>query len=204
MFTLPPTFSFNAGHSAAMLLSTFPSVVVTSFDACIHRYTLAAVGRLHSIFGESRHSLTCAMSGVGVPHYLETLVPSSPGTYSAALVDGGHLYDVAFADIVNSARALRPGGVLVVDDCSLSLEDATARLWATSGYEFHVSLAFKHAVAMGIVTTLQGDVCGDCGLCVGVVDRTIEAEEARELLAFVPDEKVPAAFEDHEGEHEDL
>ena len=89
--------------------------------------------------------------------------------YDVVFVDAGHLYRMAWLDILNAAPYAKPGSIVIVDDCSTDLYNrADGKLLAeVDSYKFHVGLAFRHAVAMGIVEPLCGDVNGDVSLCVG-------------------------------------
>lgn len=42
----------------------------------------------------------------------------SGGDYDLCYVDGGHTWDVAHADVVNYGSMVRPGGLLLIDDCA--------------------------------------------------------------------------------------
>ena len=44
---------------------------------------------------------------------------------------------------------------------------------------YHVSLAFRHAVALGVVTPLSGDVCGDADFCLGRIRMHEAAKQFR-------------------------
>lgn len=87
-------------------------------------------------------------------------------------VDGGHMLDVALADIVNFKKLAKPGALLLVDDCDI--RSGTGRLFSpsplTSG---PVSQAVSRAVDEGIVNIFdrhirfEGGGAGPRGVCVG-------------------------------------
>jgi predicted O-methyltransferase YrrM len=170
---------FNAGHSSGMFLSTFPDVTVTSVDICHHAYTRPAYDRLRELFPGGRLTLHCGNSVKVVPK----LADEDPGLLAAhdtVFIDGGHLYVVAFHDLLAAAPYAKPGALVVVDDCSTNMhrrEDGSDP--ADAVFEYHVSLAFQHAVALGIVEPLKGDVCGDANVCLG----RYRKHETAELLA---------------------
>tara|TARA_B110000971_G_C19681353_1_gene351239 strand:+ start:193 stop:450 length:258 start_codon:yes stop_codon:yes gene_type:complete len=58
-----------------------------------------------------------------------------------------------------------------VDDCTTNIFERKGSAGKFLGdfniYELHVGMAWRHLVALGVVEPLQGDVCGDCDLCIG-------------------------------------
>ena len=110
--------------------------------------------------------LTCGESMRSLPTLTRT--PSNENAFHAVLIDGGHLYVNAFMDIINGARAALPGALVLVDDCSTSPHSprGSGSRPDLGVYELHVSLAFGHAVALGVLEPLRGDVCGDADLCL--------------------------------------
>ena len=58
---------FNAGHSAAMVLSSFPQARVKSFDICAHAYVDPNAKLLEAKFGPGRFGLTCGDSRMSIP-----------------------------------------------------------------------------------------------------------------------------------------
>ena len=113
---------FNSGHSAGMVLTTFPKVKVTSFDLCGHWYCEPAHEELVRVFGEDRHELVCGNSHISILDYVKDK-PESLLEYDAVFVDGGHFYLDTLMDILDTAKYAKPGALLVVDDC-------TTNLWA--------------------------------------------------------------------------
>jgi len=89
--------------------------------------------------------------------------------YDFVFIDAGHLYVDAWLDILNAAPYAKPGAIIVVDDCSTDLYNRADNLILAEHnvYEFQVSMAWRHAVAIGIVEPMGGDVNGDADLCVG-------------------------------------
>ena len=113
---------FNSGHSAGMVLTTFPTVKVTSFDLCRHWYCEPAHEELVRVFGKDRHELVCGHSHFSILDYVKGK-PESLRAYDAVFVDAGHFYVDTLMDILDTAKYAKPGALLVVDDC-------TTNLWA--------------------------------------------------------------------------
>jgi len=123
---------FNAGHSAAMVLSTFPRARMISFDLCEHAYVRPNFDLIRSEFKDSsggdRIRLVCGDSRKSLP---ETLAASTASMLTAdasgatrniidadvVRVDGGHDFDVASADLINARRLAKRGAQVLLDDC---------------------------------------------------------------------------------------
>ena len=153
---------FNAGHSAAILLWTFPGVLVDSFDICAHPYTRINFKRLLRTPGpdgidfKRRLNLTCGDSTSTIPAQAAALeAAKKEGADRAALadavrIDGGHSFEVASADLAHARRLAKPGALVVVDDCQV------AEVWA----------AWALAVDLGLVVPRRPGL-GWKGSCIG-------------------------------------
>jgi len=102
---------FNAGHSALRFL-TLSKAQVYEFDLGAHKYahisadflTQSFPGRLNVTFGDSTQT---------VPAFHK----ANPGVKcDLAIVDGGHSYEVAMADLASFNKMVRANHVLVMDD----------------------------------------------------------------------------------------
>lgn len=146
---------FNAGHSSAMVLSTFPNALIHSFDICQHKYTLPNYDFLLERFKaraddgqRPRLSLSCGDSR-------EILVGNNAGDLvkvkaDAVRVDGGHTLEVAASDILNAQRLAKPGALLLLDDCTFP------EVWE----------AWQVAVDLGVVVPEHAGL-GWRGMCIG-------------------------------------
>ncbi|GMH73121.1 hypothetical protein TrLO_g12060 [Triparma laevis f. longispina] len=174
---------FNAGHSSAMILSTFSDVRITAFDLCMHDYTVEAYEWLKGRYG-GRIELICGASERTVEEWGG---PTAVGrvqelqSYDAIFVDAGHLYFNALTDILQTSKFAKPGAIMIIDDCTTNLfnREDNGNLAEDNVYEYHVSLAFKHAVDGGVLVPVRGDVCGDADLCVAKVGRGHGGGEGR-------------------------
>ena len=101
---------FNAGHSALTYLYTNPSAEYVGIDLAYRPYTTEAIRWLKERYGE-RFSLHVGDSTEVLPR-----IESEIGKFDVIHVDGGHTFDVAFADIWNCYRCLDDRGILIVDD----------------------------------------------------------------------------------------
>ena len=98
----------------------------------------------------------CGDSAETLPAHTET----SPAKFDAIFIDGGHLYNQALGDLRNSLAAVRPGSLVIVDDCEGDVHHPFY-----DEYE-SVSSAWRHVVGEGILQPIQG-TCSHCGLCMG-------------------------------------
>lgn len=130
---------FNSGHSSFNYLTANPNASIYSFDLGAHNYShlmhaylnRSFHGRINMRFGNSEHT---------IPQFVE----ENPDVKcDVMLVDGGHNYDVAHADILNFSRmANLQRNVIVFDDFP-------------TGGGGQLGKAWSHAVKKGIVTELM-------------------------------------------------
>lgn len=102
---------FNAGNSAAAMLSARPDVDIVSFDIGSHEYVSQAKRLIDTMF-PGRHKLIIGDSTYTVPRFH---VPETE-MFDIAFIDGGHHGEVPYLDIKNSCKLVRKGGMIVVDD----------------------------------------------------------------------------------------
>ena len=190
---------FNSGHSATMFLTLFPLATVTSFDLCQHVYTEPAIRKLVGLFGD-RLSVHCGNSHTTLPEFRKNWVEKySKGggvgeverenRFDAVFIDAGHYYEDTWLDLLFSVPMFRKGTTVIVDDCTTNVFEMKGvqrnkNLADFNVYEMHVSLAWRHAVALKIIEPLQGDVCGDCDLCIGKLLWDVEAHKDEEINPF--------------------
>ena len=103
---------FNGGHSAFQWLAFTPNTTrLRSFDICGHDYTLPMAAYINATF-PGRFHLTCGDS-------TKTLasVPDLKNTCDLVIVDGGHSYGVAMADLRHFQPLANPDRhIVIVDD----------------------------------------------------------------------------------------
>jgi len=102
---------FNVAFSSIALLEASPNTKVVSFELDRRRAVELAKEFVDERY-PGRHELIIGDSRETVPAFAE----ANGKTMDLVFVDGGHLYEVAWADIVNSQNIAKPGGLVVVDD----------------------------------------------------------------------------------------
>eukprot|EP01001_Neometanema_parovale_P009331 NODE_5574_length_931_cov_91.272277_g5351_i0.p1 GENE.NODE_5574_length_931_cov_91.272277_g5351_i0~~NODE_5574_length_931_cov_91.272277_g5351_i0.p1 ORF type:complete len:276 (-),score=30.80 NODE_5574_length_931_cov_91.272277_g5351_i0:51-878(-) len=104
---------FNAGHSSSMMLTLAPALQqLTSFDICSGGYQTQCAAHLNATF-PNRHVLYCGDSRKTVPQHIKEIRGSD-----MMLIDGGHAWKVALADLRNCAHVATNTTLVVMDDCS--------------------------------------------------------------------------------------
>ncbi|XVV01176.1 O-methyltransferase [Actinosynnema sp. CA-248983] len=99
---------FNIGFSSIAFLESAPDARVVSFELD-QRRSVALAKEFVDVRYPGRHELVVGDSTGTVPAY-------SGARPDLVFVDGGHTFEIAYADIVNARRLARPGAVVVVDD----------------------------------------------------------------------------------------
>ncbi|WP_165436108.1 class I SAM-dependent methyltransferase [Amycolatopsis suaedae] len=132
---------FNVGFSAIAFLESSAEVRVVSFELDLRRSVELAKDFVDERY-PGRHELIVGDSARTVPGY-------SGQSCDLLFVDGGHDYDIAYADIVNGRGITRPGGLVVVDDL------VPWYPWGTGPYQ-----AWQEAVARGYVEPVERFVDG--------------------------------------------
>ena len=103
---------FNAGHSTFTWLSENPHVRVYSFDIGTHKYSRPMAELLSSMFA-GRLTLTWGDSKKTLPRFQQ----QNPDVRcDLIIVDGGHSFEVAQADVNNFRRMANRKNILVLDD----------------------------------------------------------------------------------------
>lgn len=130
---------FNYGTSAAAFLCAEPTADLFSFDLGRHTYVQAAFEEVDKLFPGGRHTLILGDSQETLPTEVEKMQHSKWKKCDVVWVDGGHTFQVAFADLENFRTLARPGSLVMVDDCprvGLAGIQAVELAWeATEGVE---------------------------------------------------------------------
>jgi len=98
---------FNAGHSAAIMLSANNKVKVTSVDIGIHKYTVPCAGVIQEYFGD-RHRFLLQSSRQITEEELTNI--------NAVIIDGDHSPSGFFLDLALCITYCTIGTVIVIDD----------------------------------------------------------------------------------------
>jgi predicted O-methyltransferase YrrM len=103
---------FNAGHSSYLFLNTRPDIEVTSFDLGEHEYTHLAKWLIDEHF-PGRHTLVTGDSRQTIPAFTKA---QPDRRFDLIFIDGGHLVDVARADIDNCRPLATAHTIVIMDD----------------------------------------------------------------------------------------
>ena len=108
---------FNAGHSALYWLASSDKVNLLSFDIGSHDYAKVIADYMSSTF-PNRFRIVWGDSTKTIPTFIEKMQTSEKMLWCDVIViDGGHSYDVAIADLRNMrAFARSPQHLLIMDD----------------------------------------------------------------------------------------
>ena len=123
---------FNAGHSALYWLASSNKTSLVSFDMGFHDYAKVMANYMSSAY-PGRFQIVWGDSTKTVPEFIK-LLQSSGNMLSCdvIVVDGGHSYDVAIADLRNMrAFAASPRHLLLMDDtpCFAPYCDGPLKAW---------------------------------------------------------------------------
>jgi len=151
--------------SALNILTANSDLHLTSVDIGEHGYVAGAAQYLDSKF-PNRHTLVVEDSVVALPALLRALTTTEAASeyrpdgttrtvnrsavepFDAIFIDGGHAYEVAAADITNSAKLAKAGTIVVMDDVVGSPNSVSA-YW-TDG----PTRAWEDAIQAGLVVEI--------------------------------------------------
>lgn len=103
---------FNSGHSASWFLANNPSVSVHSFDIGNWRCVTKGKAVIDALY-PNRHSLILGDSCRTVPEFSRA---NPDKKFDLIFIDGGHMYDVAQADVRNCFSLAHKDSIVVMDD----------------------------------------------------------------------------------------
>ena len=104
---------FNAGHSAELFLKNSDAYVY-SFDLGDHFHKYLKFGKQYiNINYPNRHSLVLGDSTIRVPKFAEN---NSEIKFDIIFIDGGHDYDIAYADLMNCRKLANENTIIIMDD----------------------------------------------------------------------------------------
>jgi hypothetical protein len=103
---------FCLGHSSYVYLNTRSDVYMTSFDLMSHWYCDAGKVFIDANFPK-RNNLIKGNSLETVPSFIKT---NPQKKFDLIIIDGGHEYHVALADLINMQKLAHSKTLLVMDD----------------------------------------------------------------------------------------
>ena len=110
---------FNAGHSAALMLSANPNLYLTSIDIGYHSYTAPCAEIIQHYF-PIRHKLILKDS--------RKIDRCEIEHSDVVIIDGGHQFHNCLLDIAICVAYCKPGTLIVIDDYSYPpITEATSR-----------------------------------------------------------------------------
>jgi len=98
---------FNAGHSAALMLTANPDLKLTSIDIGSHSYTVPCATIIQNHFPNRLTLIIKDSKKIGRSEIEHSDV---------VVIDGGHQFEDCLADIATCVAYCRPGTLIVVDD----------------------------------------------------------------------------------------
>ena len=103
---------FNAGHSAELFLKNSEAVVY-SFDLGEHFHQYLKYGKqyINNTY-INRHILILGDSTIRIPIFAQ----NNNIKFDIIFIDGGHSYDVAYADLMNCRKLATENTIIIMDD----------------------------------------------------------------------------------------
>lgn len=138
--TISAQTGLNAGHSAVLFLE-FSNTILYSFD--IGRW--GSTAKAHEILNEffpKRHFYIKGDSAVTLKDF-HTKV-------DLAFVDGSHVEEGCYMDIVNFDKIVKVGGIMIVDDLAIPDVGKAVQKFNWANYEETPISKYKHGYINGI------------------------------------------------------
>jgi predicted O-methyltransferase YrrM len=104
---------FNAGHSTLVMLMSNPRARIQSFDLGQYQSARTALATLKTQFPRRELDVIWGDSRQTIPNFAKTYTGPK---FDVIIVDGGHSYEVARADMINMRELGNKDSVLIVDD----------------------------------------------------------------------------------------
>jgi mannosyltransferase OCH1-like enzyme len=98
---------FNGGFSTLLLLNSNPNVKLTCIDIGMHSYVVPCFNKIKEFYGDRIALHICDSV---------EMMPKLTKLYDLIHIDGGHTYDVAKEDIINSYYISKPNALLIIND----------------------------------------------------------------------------------------
>ena len=103
--------SFNRGHSAETFLSSNKNMHLTSFDIGEKSYLKHGKLFIDKTY-PNKHELIIGDSVITVPEFYK----NNNNKFDIIFIDGGHVYDIANADILNCKNIAQEKTIVILDD----------------------------------------------------------------------------------------
>ena len=132
---------FNAGHSSDLFLDNNQGCSVISFDIGEHSYVKVAKEYIDKTY-PNRHTLIIGDSTKTIPNYKTDI------KYDLIFIDGGHLYEVAKADLLNCKKLSHKDTIVIMDD-TINKKD-----WERE-YTIGPTRAWNEGIKSGLITQIS-------------------------------------------------
>jgi predicted O-methyltransferase YrrM len=99
---------FNAGHSAALMLTANPNLNLTSIDIGYHSYVIPCANIIQNYF-PNKHKLILKDS--------KKIDRDEIDQSDVVIIDGGHDFASCLLDIAQCVAYCKPKTLIVIDDC---------------------------------------------------------------------------------------
>jgi predicted O-methyltransferase YrrM len=114
---------FNAGHSAALMLSANPNLNLTSIDIGDHSYTIPCANIIQNYFPNKHKLILKDSRKIDVDEIRESEV---------VIIDGGHDFANCLLDIALCVAYCKPETLIVIDDYNYPPVTEAARRFLSS------------------------------------------------------------------------
>ena len=141
---------FNAGHSALLFLLGIDlnkPLDFTIFDIGEHKYVDPCFQYIKSSFIGPNYELIKGDSTIEMPRWIEEH-PDLSNSYDVVHVDGGHSEHCIRNDMINAAKLVKKGGIIIIDDTQDYTINAVVDKYLASGFykehAIHNTNGYKH------------------------------------------------------------
>jgi len=140
--TLIMEIGFNAGHSAELFLENSKAYVY-SFDLGTHFHQYLKYGKkyINNTY-PNRHTLVFGDSRITVPKF----AINNSIEFDIIFIDGGHDYEIAYADLINCKKLANKNTILIMDD-TIKNNKALETSWTIGPTK-----AWNECIKKGIIT----------------------------------------------------
>ena len=147
---------FNAGHSCMLMLLGRDKTPLdfTVFDIGHHAYTKPCLEYIKSQFSHVKFEYVEGDSTVTMPEWIQQN-SNTNGSYDLIHVDGGHTEHCISNDMKNADILIKVGGILIVDDVSLTHVNDCVNSYLASGKYIEINVLTSYGYPHRIIRKKQ-------------------------------------------------